>query len=313
MDISNFNGDCSGILNEDAFTPNHAGFFHYTTFENTEKILGLGANYFYASNIERMNDIDERRRYPKDDNKVYSLCFCNHLTENLPLWYLYGGITGKGMRIGFRPVGMKHLIESVKVVYPLGEDGKPLTSVPLHIGQDFEFKCDWIFYTDYSGRNKYRDKTYEISKEEYDSELEKRKFFVKRYPWNYEGEFRLVFAFKESVGKRIAIPFEREVYVKSNWLRIGFAPNYINLDNDGKAADNKDYTEARQKLKKDLRLPFSIMEKSTIKVNYDLLQANSRIIVNDFASLLEHFDPDERKDIIKIVENSLAKAKKKLK
>lgn len=284
--LLNLNED---VIDNDAFTPHHASFFHYTVLNSAKRILTNSAhNYFYASNVNQMNDVDEATRYRNIKKQIYSVCFCNNLTENIPLWYLYGGIAGKGIRVGFRPVAMKDFLERINTVYPI-VNGIPDRKSPLKKGIDFELKYGWVYYADYEKNIVYRGKKYIIDMGKF-QEFCKDNYFIKRYSWNYENEFRIVFIFNECVGNKIAVEFDKEKYHKDKTLRLGFAPNYsdVNCGNDN------EFKKIKKELKEELGLNKQIMEKSSLLINFNLLRNNLDDFIDNLDIMLNNFDKKDR-------------------
>ena len=48
-----------------------------------------------------MNDLREADLHGAEKEDIFVQCFCNSDTEKIPMWYLYGGIVGRGASIGF--------------------------------------------------------------------------------------------------------------------------------------------------------------------------------------------------------------------
>ena len=104
-------------------------FWIYTSIGNLNDILKSG--YFFASNLAIMNDKNEKELHPNNSESVHALCFCNSNTEKIPMWYLYGGITGKGCALGVTPAKMRDWIRMIKEVYVVvEEDGEEKTEIP---------------------------------------------------------------------------------------------------------------------------------------------------------------------------------------
>lgn len=188
-------------------------FYHYTKLNAVDDILFGDENnnkFFFVRNIDSMNDVDEKELHKKNAKKIHSFCTCCTKYEKIPLWYLYSGISGKGARIGFTPGKMIKFLNSITCVYPVN-DNKVDYVHPLKIEKDFELKCGWVYYL--MGGN-----THVIHKNKlYKIEIPKRKilennFFVKKYPWKYECEFRIVFLNKTNeVFEKIAIPIPENI------------------------------------------------------------------------------------------------------
>ena len=194
----------------------YADFSYYTSFSTAQKILS--GHCFYVSNITKMNDKHEVSLHGEGSNFVHALCFCNTRSEALPMWYLYGGLTGSGVRLVFTPGNLLLFMREIVEVYPV-ENGSPDCTSPLKIGKDFELECGWVNYRRQDSDKVifFKQKWYELSDPE-----NFKCYFVKDYPWEYEREFR--FLFHNKTGKaldRIALKIPDKVYSK---LKIAFAP-----------------------------------------------------------------------------------------
>ena len=95
-------------------------FWQYTNVETICKILG--GSCFWVNNISGMNDLREAELHGAKKEDIFVQCFCNSDTEKIPMWYLYGGIVGRGASIGFTPAVMMNYIRSIKFVTELVED-----------------------------------------------------------------------------------------------------------------------------------------------------------------------------------------------
>lgn len=296
-ELLEFNQD---ILSSEAFDPRKARFYHYTRINNAKLILAKDKiNCFFVSNIGSMNDLDEISNHEKEKDKVYAISFCNSKSENLPLWFLYGGINGTGVKIGFSADKMKRFLCDDMHVYKVGNDGKIDESHELKHGVDFEVKFGWIYYADYYGKIKYRGKSYSMVNEKEFEKLATNNFFIKRYSWNYEDEFRIVFIFNESVGSRIALRFDKEKYYKDKGIWVGFGPNY----NDDK------YEKVKDDFKSETGLLKKQMKRSKLRVNYNLLGINKEIILDEFGNYIDLFKSDEEKKNVWKIIKSIAKEK----
>lgn len=302
------------ICCDEAFLPKHASFFHYTRYTNAVKILDQNCehNYFFVSNIGGMNDLHEKIFHNEDQDKVFVLSFCNTLTENLPLWFMYGGIDGTGVRIGFRPVCMKEFLMNIDTVYPIDSSGKPDRKHKLKKNVDFELECGWVLYYDYEKRAEYRGEQLEFDNSTEQNELKLNdNYFVKRYPWKYENEFRVVFKFKEKPSEKIALEVDFDKYAKSNGLRIGLAPGYNKpLEYGTLKLNSVECKQKRIELGKKIGLRFGIIENSNLLVDYNLLSINSEIIlerIDDVLDSFEHFCVDKASELKKRIDEYIGK------
>lgn len=189
-------------------------FWYYTSIETASKILE--SNSFYANNLRRMNDKAEAERHRCVNDKVHALCFCNSNTEKIPMWYMYGGITGKGVAIGLTPSVMLQFIKSIDVIQNPDVNGKEKI---LKKGIDYYIQIGHVYYVDYSRKIKFGRKWYRIDKADM-NKFCRDNYFVKDYPWEYEKEFRIVINTKEPCD-RVEIFLPENILPK---LKIKFAP-----------------------------------------------------------------------------------------
>lgn len=237
-------------------------FWNYTSIGNLNDILKSG--YFFASNLAIMNDNNEKELHPNNSESVHALCFCNSNTEKIPMWYLYGGITGKGCALGVTPAKMRDWIRMIKEVYVV-VGKKADTEQALSVGKDVSLECGWVFYRKGKSEIFYRNKWYRIAEKDYD-EFENDNFFIKDYPWEYEREFRILI--KNKTGKnhdRLAIKIPEKIYPS---LKLRLAPE---LTRESFQAEIKDL-EGFQKL-------FSSNAKeSNLGISMNLLSRNEERI-----------------------------------
>lgn len=177
-------------------------FWQYTSVESIEKILD--GDCFWVNNIGGMNDIHEAELHKTEKQDIFVQSFCHSDTEKIPMWYLYGGIVGKGASLGLTPGVMRDYINSIKFVTELVYDSdikKYVSGRQFEIGRDFELQTGWVFYYDLdrSDQNSSRTNTYVQIKyrKNFFSVIDPDEFFsgnyfIKDYPWEYEKEFRLV-------------------------------------------------------------------------------------------------------------------------
>lgn len=189
-------------------------FWYYTSIDTASKILDN--RNFRASNLKRMNDKAEAERHKSVDDKVHALCFCNSDKEKIPMWYMYGGITGKGVAIGLTSAVMLKFIKSIDIIQNPDIDGNEKF---LRRGKDFDIQIGQVFYANSPQIINFRRKWYRISKDDI-GRFNKDNYFIKDYPWEYEKEFRIVIKTKESCDQvDIFMPED----MISN-LKIKFAP-----------------------------------------------------------------------------------------
>lgn len=76
-------------------------YYHYTSLDAVDAILR--DKQFVISNVQRFNDKIDAKQFgdENEQKKFFSLCFSRGTEENLPLWYMYSGVDGKGGRLCF--------------------------------------------------------------------------------------------------------------------------------------------------------------------------------------------------------------------
>lgn len=244
-------------------------FYHYTSYESLRKILtgdDQGNHFFFVRSISEMNDRNEAKLHLDDGDKIHSFCTCCTKHEKIPLWYLYSGICGRGVRLGITPGKMLKFLRDIELVYPVA-GGKVDYSSPLRIHNDFDLLCGWVYYLmDGNNRIFYRNRYY--STECMDESLLKTNYFIKNYPWEYEREFRVIIKNKTAVSyERIAIPIS-QAFIEE--LEIMSAPEHSFTD-----SEKEDYISLGIKPKR--------IKKSSLNIKMDLLKGNK-------ADILEQID-----------------------
>lgn len=278
-------------------------FYSYTRYETAKKILGqsdeLGC--FYVSNLESMNDPNETLRHQEERRKVYALCFSNNREESIPMWFLYGGITGEGVRIGFTADKLYKLIEGIETVSGIDEKHRIIEGKQYTRGQDFELHCGWVYYWQRADRIRYRDEFYSIASDiektaGADRTIDERRsltdfckgnYFVKDYAWYYEKEFRIVFVFKESVGEQIALHFDKKNLMPG--MHVTLAPNVL--------SDTERTKPERQAIiknyEKELKMQGRV-KPSQCNVKFNLLGRNSNAIASHINAALKAYTSDHK-------------------
>lgn len=254
-------------------------FWYYTSVSTLNLILESGK--IWVSSIDKMNDVNEAKLHLQDKSDIFALCFCNTNSEKIPMWYLYSGICGKGMRMGMTPSLMLSFLRSIKKVYPIDENGK-VSDVPRLIGEDFSFEYGWIFYKKCNGCVNFRRKWYDIA--DYD-DFENQNYFIKDYPWEYEKEFRIVFKNKtDEHFTRIAIEIPENILEK---LKLSYAPE----------VDPSEDIISQKGFKKYLGKK---IVHSALAINMNLISRNKDEIVKNINTLI---DSKNAADICKAVQS----------
>lgn len=242
-----------------------------------------------------MNDESEKELHKSNSERVHALCFCNSNTEKIPMWYLYAGLAGQGVSIGFTPAVMRDFIKSIDSVIVVGSETILKKSI------DFELQAKWVFYRKNDNVIKYKGTFYEIPKSDAVAFAEDN-YFIKDYPWEYEKEFRLIFVNKTDVPvPRLAVKFSDSILSK---LKIRLGPEMNKEDVQEKIFKDKGF-------KKYL---FYKLLTSNLKIKMDLLNRNRKSIVIELPRIIHEYmdfimDDDvafqELKEIAKELRNKL--------
>lgn len=203
-------------------------YCHYTSVENARRILS--AERLYLSKMDNMNDISEAELHKNDEYMTFSTCFCHSESKNIPMFYLYSGIDGKGCRIEMSAAKIKSIIRNVEI-YPVNSKNiclkKPLNS------EDYIIDYDWVHYISNNGFGSYRGKEGKWYTSFEDAcKNEDVYFFLKNYIWRYEKEFRIIVRVKKDFPyKRIALRVP--VKEKENSISITCGPELGKSEVDG--------------------------------------------------------------------------------
>ena len=180
----------------------HTHYYHYTSLDNANRILE--SNSFRIFPVVGFNDEEDKKQYVNEQHKVFCLCFSTGVNENLPLWYLYSGISGKGARVGFTSSKIEKLIhDSIYTLHKLTykENGRAeldenvLLTLKQGVSMEMEFR-DMVYSRFDDKKNnwqlKYNNMTnYNFKKAEFEKFKNQYRGFNKGLIWFYEKETRL--------------------------------------------------------------------------------------------------------------------------
>ncbi len=171
----------------------HTNYFHYTSLSTINSILT--SNELWLGCLSTFNDTKEREAV-EDARNYYALCFSVGANENLPLWYLYSGIDGRGARIGIAPKIIRKLLKEATFVLKEKLSKKEVLDLALEEGKTLKFQ-DVIYWKD--AKNGKVDLRYStlmnygnVSKKDFDDFRCKYQGFSKGLIWYYEKEARLL-------------------------------------------------------------------------------------------------------------------------
>lgn len=199
------------------------GFCYYTKFDTFKLILN--SKRVWVRNVPCMNDKREFLDKNLVKDKFHLLCFSNSDDEIIPMWYMYAGTSGDGVRIRFTPGALRSLLKEIKVYRP---DGSLL--------ENYEISCGWIYYKYDESYYEHRNKKYSI--DDWDESFNTNNLFIKSKHWNYEKEFRIVIENKEdTVYKHLEIDLS-DIIDKLQFMK-GPEFDVDSLSNDDKNLINK--------------------------------------------------------------------------
>lgn len=215
----------------------HKEFCHYTSVDVLDSILEK--KELWISNVNGFNDDIDKMQF-KNLKKYYSICFSSGINENLPLWYMYAGLGGKGVRLEWTPTYLKQMVNegSFYLCEKLTDyklNGNKLKEI-THLEKDKTIKIEFrdVLYQKKDKKYcqlKYNNLTnYIILKDELDKYAINHIGFLKGIPWYYEKETRLLVTLKEEIEMKLDQNKEYVVVLKlkDKWidhLKIRFAPN----------------------------------------------------------------------------------------
>lgn len=113
----------------------HTKYYHYTTFEKACKILKNGIWRLSSLAREDSNDCVERDLQRQEGKTTFSICFSTGTSESLPLWYLYSGVDGGGVRFEFSKAQIKKIMNTKTmqlVVAKKDQRGANIAPIPLN-------------------------------------------------------------------------------------------------------------------------------------------------------------------------------------
>lgn len=184
----------------------HGGFFHYTSLDSINKILS--GKSFLMYHPGQSNDPCEKAISEKE--RKFVLSFSTGIHENIPLWYLYGGINGKGGRLSFTKAQICNMVQNARysLIEVKGREQVDGTKeIPLS-DSDFSRTLQDVVYYERRGNCvtlKYSTMTNNggIPYQEFEKFLEQNREFVKSLPWFYEKETRLLVELTDSMMQRL--------------------------------------------------------------------------------------------------------------
>ena len=257
---------------------NHTYYCHYSTLQKIDCILKNEC--IWLSRLDEFNDTTESDNVANDKN-LFGLCFSALFSENLPMWYLYGGITGTGARITFKKNSFWKWINSLEFVLVNKFDNKVIQDViPV------EKKYHDVIYASLEGQDKCRIKyngcvNKNFLLQDYMVLKEKHKGFVKEIPWFYEKEFRILVRVDDAIAEQLNRK-ESEIKLAVRLREETFKTFDIMLGPESEIDDFSKYLGFTKFLR-------SKIQKSSFKVKMNLLYRNQRNIIDEISQWYNEF------------------------
>lgn len=206
----------------------HGDYCHYTSADTINKILK--GKTFRLTSVTGFNDILDTEQFGKAGGDYFSLCFSTGVNENLPLWYLYSGINGKGGRIQMTKSAVRSLIENGHFHLCRSVSKEQQDFPRLELGNDVDLEFRDIIYVRESEENetcslKYNTMTnYQVTKEEFRKYKKNHCGFCKGLIWYYEKETRLLARVKGRAKARLDQwrEADRNSPDVSYWIELSF-------------------------------------------------------------------------------------------
>lgn len=179
------------LLTEKAWS--HTEYYHYSDIKSIKGILS--DKKIWISSMCFSNDVTEHDRFGDETYRYFQLCFSTGTTENLPLWFLYSGRNGRGMRISFPKKVISKLCSAASAELELF-NRKTEDRIKLVPEKNCKIYFQDVLYRKAEGdkyRLKYNTKVNNnFPTEEMYTVDKKNKGFIKDIIWFYEKETRLL-------------------------------------------------------------------------------------------------------------------------
>lgn len=234
-------------------------FCHYTTIENARKILS--GECIFLNKLSNMNDIGEFKLHSRDKDKVFVLSLCNSDMKSIPLFYLYGGIDGKGCKIDFTDSFVRRMITNCKIK-PVNKQMQVLKKE--YNENDYDIHFGHIYYIAYSGHMRHGKSIcteYKSFDAAYHSLKTYDKYLVKNSIWYHEKEFRIIVIFNKPVKyDRVALSLDIKQREKGITLICG--PETAKEDYISIKREFSDYGISKVECVSDMQIKMGLVDKN---------------------------------------------------
>ena len=216
---------------------NHQNYCHYSSLDSVNKILKN--KFIIFSSLQYCNDKVEIESDP--DCNTFVLCFSALYSENLPMWYLYGGVKGKGARITYSKKIFRLFVNDFMkgnfkfYLVKRNKQGdldiqREITPIDKSYGDVIYLSKDEYSDTARLKYNTHTNNNFDI--DQYDSIRKQFNGKCKELPWFYEKEFRLIIKVNDEIAEtvnikdsdyKIAMEFKKDFFKDIN---IMVAPEF---------------------------------------------------------------------------------------
>lgn len=172
----------------------HTNFYHYTKIRFGLRILK--SNNLRMTRLGKKSNDNKEQCIPAEKaSVVFSTCFSGGDSENLPMWFLYAGVDGKGMRLSFSRKQLERLLTTPRLTLVRAEGRKK--RYLLLSSDDYILRFKDIVYIGDDNRNKGKSRAnyrgadiLKIEQAEKGAIQTECAGFCKERIWCYEGECR---------------------------------------------------------------------------------------------------------------------------
>lgn len=169
----------------------HSYYKFYSSQEYIDSDLAKGVIYLNAG--KNWNDVDDRENFQSvDSKKRYGLCLSYSKSENVAMWMLYGGMGKTGAMIDFKSSIIQKILQTTTIQIGKFTDAG-FSSLKTLSNTEFTIDLIEVLYVAeeddgyYTIRRSGKD-----CKDVNPSIVNSFTGIIKKYPWNYENECRLI-------------------------------------------------------------------------------------------------------------------------
>ncbi|MBR6569379.1 MAG: hypothetical protein IKK75_02895 [Clostridia bacterium] len=193
---------------------NHQAYYHYTTWDSLEKIMGNSSFLLTRGNSTSINDQHEAlmKGSRREWNRTYIGSFSFGTAENMAMWALYGLPWEDAVRLEIPRAAMNEWVGSIGGVYLWGTDDELPCEAEVQL-------ADIVYAHGRAQDDKlqltHRDKTIWALPDTGLAEVDSRRAmtgYIKNYAWHYENEVRLIIRLPHDEGvEKVKVPVPQKV------------------------------------------------------------------------------------------------------